>query len=58
MYKTLTNLTFLFFLIHLPVFSQSKFTISGYVEDTTSAEKLIQAVIFDKKNNAGVVSNT
>lgn len=41
-----------------PLLSQSKFTISGYIEDATSAEKLLSGAIYDRKNNAGVVSNT
>jgi hypothetical protein len=52
-------LAFVFFLLTAPpsVFSQ-KITISGYVEDAASSEKLISAAVFDKKSASGVVSNT
>ncbi len=39
------------------VFSQ-KFTISGYIEDASSKEKLIAANVFDAKSGKGAVTNT
>jgi TonB-dependent Receptor Plug Domain/CarboxypepD_reg-like domain len=38
--------------------AQQKYTISGYFEDSASAEKLISAAIFDVKTSSGTVSNT
>ena len=35
-----------------------KFTISGYIEDASSGEKLIAANVFDTKSAAGAVTNT
>ncbi len=40
-----------------PIFSQN-FTISGYVEDSESGEKLISAYIFDDISGKGTVTNT
>jgi TonB-dependent Receptor Plug Domain/CarboxypepD_reg-like domain len=40
------------------LFAQQKFTISGYVQDESSSEKLISAAVFDTKSASGVVSNT
>jgi hypothetical protein len=41
------------------LFAQSqKFTISGYVEDADSGEKLLAANIFDNRSLEGTVSNT
>ena len=37
---------------------QSKYTISGYVEDLESGEKLITANVFDHRSGQGVVTNT
>ncbi len=39
------------------IFAQSKFTISGYIEDADSGEKLISANAFDLKSSKGTVSN-
>lgn len=40
-------------------FAQNKtFTISGYIEDAASSEKLIGAALIDAKSQAGVVTNT
>jgi TonB-dependent Receptor Plug Domain/CarboxypepD_reg-like domain len=52
-------LLFLLFL-HNPLQAQSvqKYTISGYVSDSESGEKLIAATVFDKKSGAGTVTNT
>jgi hypothetical protein len=41
-----------------PLYAQKTFTISGYVEDAASAEKLISAAVFDKKSGSGIVTNT
>jgi hypothetical protein len=52
----------LLFLLFLPsiFYAQSaqKYTISGYVSDADSGEKLIAATVFDKKSGAGTVTNT
>lgn len=46
----------------VPVFMQaqssSKVTISGYIEDTQSSEKLLGATVYDSKRQVGVSSNT
>jgi outer membrane receptor for ferrienterochelin and colicin len=60
MLKTLTLFGALLFII-IPAFSQQnqqRFTISGYIEDAASAEKLISSAIYDRTNNSGAVSNT
>jgi outer membrane receptor for ferrienterochelin and colicin len=46
-----------FILLSTISFSQ-KVTISGYIEDADSGEKLIGATIYDPSTNAGTVSNT
>lgn len=38
--------------------SAQKFTISGYIEDSSSGEKLISANVFDTKSAKGAVTNT
>ncbi len=38
--------------------AQQKFTISGYVEDAESGEKLISATVFDLRSKQGTVTNT
>jgi len=51
---------FLIFLLSffiLPLFSQ-KYSISGYVEDQGSGERLIGAVIYDTINKQGIVTNS
>ena len=40
------------------LFGQNKFTISGYIEDESSKEKLIAANIFESKSSSGNVTNT
>ena len=40
------------------LFSQNKITISGYVEDASSGEKLISASVFDARTKLGTISNT
>jgi outer membrane receptor for ferrienterochelin and colicin len=49
----------LFLLLPILGFSQKKnFTISGYIEDAASGEKLIAANVFDLQSLEGAVSNT
>ena len=48
----------LFLAISLNGFSQKKYTISGYIEDESSGEKLIAANVLDIKSLDGVTSNT
>lgn len=47
-------------LISLPLFlsAQKQYTISGYIEDAQSGEKLISANVFDSHSGAGAVTNT
>lgn len=45
------------FLLTSQVFSQS-YTLSGYIQDSASGEKLIGANIYDKANLRGTTSNT
>ena len=54
------NKIILFFTLSFSIisFAQKKFTISGYVEEATSSEKLIEANIYDVNSNKGTVSNT
>lgn len=40
------------------LYGQARFTISGYVEDAQSGEKLIAANVFDQRSGQGVVTNT
>jgi TonB-dependent Receptor Plug Domain/CarboxypepD_reg-like domain len=59
MKKTLPKITFiLLVLFSINLKAQQKYTISGYFEDSASAEKLISAAIFDVKTSSGTVSNT
>ena len=51
-------LLFCFSLITISTFGQKKYTISGYIEDAASGEKLIAANVFDEKSAQGAVSNT
>ncbi|MEM7375049.1 MAG: carboxypeptidase-like regulatory domain-containing protein [Bacteroidota bacterium] len=39
-------------------YSQQKFTISGYVQDAETGEKLINAKVFDKTTAQGVITNS
>jgi hypothetical protein len=52
----ITLILLVFFSINLK--AQQKYTISGYFEDSASAEKLISAAIFNAKTTLGAVSNT
>ena len=46
-------------ILSLPwLLSAQTFTISGYLEDATTGEKLIAANVFDTISAAGAVSNT
>ena len=54
--KPFLSLTFLFFFAS-GLFAQ-KFTISGYIEEKGSGEKLIAANVFDLKSAQGTVTNT
>ena len=40
------------------LFSQQQFTISGYIEDVDSGEKLLGVNIYDVKSGSGTTSNT
>lgn len=54
--------TKLYFLLIFPFFfnhaNAQKYTISGYIEDAESGEKLMAANVFDLKSGQGAVSNT
>ena len=59
MKKTLPIITLILLtLLSINLKAQQKYTISGYFEDSASAEKLISAAIFDAKSTLGTVSNT
>lgn len=45
-------------LIPLSLFSQNKFTLSGYIKDSVTGEALIAANVYLTEAGAGVVSNT
>jgi TonB-dependent Receptor Plug Domain/CarboxypepD_reg-like domain len=47
-----------FLLCTVQGFSQKQFTLSGFLEDSASGEKLIAAAVFDAETGAGAVSNT
>ena len=40
------------------IFGQNKYTISGYVEDIDSGEKLIGVNVFDSNSKLGTTTNT
>lgn len=50
----------LLFSLLLPccLWAQAQFTISGYVEDAATGERLISANVFDSRTGAGAVTNT
>lgn len=55
------SLTLFFLLFVHTVFAQppaAKFTVSGYVSDAASGERLIGATIVDRRSGQGTVSNT
>ena len=45
------------FLLSTNVYSQKKFTISGYVQEESSGENLIGVTIYDSKNRQGTSTN-
>lgn len=51
-------LLWLVLLVGCPVIAQKKFTISGYIEDAKSGEKLIAANVLDLKSGQGTITNT
>jgi Outer membrane receptor for ferrienterochelin and colicins len=51
------SLIFIFYFFAVSVFSQNKFTISGYVKDSLSGETLIGATISIKNKSTGIPSN-
>jgi hypothetical protein len=48
---------FLLCLIQVPVFAQTKFTISGYIKDAANGEALIGATIYVKALSTGATTN-
>ncbi|MEZ5058107.1 MAG: hypothetical protein R2879_13815 [Saprospiraceae bacterium] len=50
-------LALLMLFIH-QAYGQQKFTISGYIEDAESGEKLIAANLYEANSESGTVSNT
>ncbi len=48
----------LLFLTFNTTFSQEKYTISGYIQDAKTAERLILATIFETNKSKGATSNT
>ena len=50
-------LSFLFLLLPIFSFSQNNITISGYVDEAESGEKLIGATIYDLKSGKGTITN-
>lgn len=44
-------------LLYFPLSAQNTFTLNGYVEDASSKEKLISAIIYDVGSKQGVVTN-
>ena len=51
------TLVVIFSIISSLVYSQNKFTISGYVQDNSSGENLIGVSIYEKKSFKGTSSN-
>ncbi|MCF0205995.1 MAG: carboxypeptidase-like regulatory domain-containing protein, partial [Bacteroidales bacterium] len=51
------NLVVFLFIIFSTTLLAQKFTISGYVHDAASSEKLYGANIYDVRTNLGVASN-
>ena len=47
----------IFFLLPVFCFSQNSITISGYVDEAESGEKLIGATIYDLKSGKGTITN-
>lgn len=42
----------------IPILLSQKYTISGYIQDLTSGEKLLAANVYEAKNGTGSTSNT
>ena len=55
--KKLTIIIITFFLFSSSTYSQSEFTLSGYVQEESSGENLIAVSVFDKKTLKGTVTN-
>ena len=61
MYKQkirITSLLFSLILCGLNLFAQEKYTISGFIDDASSGEKLIGVNIYDLNSEQGVSTNT
>lgn len=60
MFSSTEKELFLFLILCLPIslFAQSKATLSGYIEDAQTGEKLIAAVVYDARSQAAVSTNT
>ncbi len=52
-----SKLFLLFFIVFSYAFSQKNITISGYVEDKDTGEKLIGATVYDKNTLKGTITN-
>ncbi|MBF69685.1 MAG: hypothetical protein CL837_01900, partial [Crocinitomicaceae bacterium] len=50
-------LFYIFFLLPIFSFSQNNITVSGYVDEAESGEKLIGATIYDLKSGKGTITN-
>ena len=51
------QILYLFYLLPLFCFSQETITISGYIEEKETGEKLIGATIYDLKSQKGTITN-
>jgi len=58
MYKIFTLLLVLLFAWELSAQNKQRFTISGYVEDSETGERLIGVNVFDAKSGEGTITNT
>ena len=47
----------IFLLLPAVLFSQNNFTISGYIDEAESGEKLIGGTVYDLKSGKGTVTN-
>ena len=56
-FPAIFRISFLFIFFNLSCFCQSKFTISGFIKDSTTGESLPGASIFIKEKNLGTASN-
>lgn len=57
-YPKLLGLSIVFLLMSLSASAQKTYTISGYVQDLASGEKMIGANVFDPKSDKGTSTNT